>query len=210
MVNQNSESAELNRLLQKAQKGDPQAFEQLFQFYRDTLEQTVALRMDRQLQNRIGVSDIIQDAHMVASRRFHDYLERKPVSFRVWLRQIVQDQLVMAYRKHVLVAGRTVRREIPLPEKSSAALAEQLITRGPTPSQQAVRKEQIRRVQMALEHLAVEDREILLLRDFEQLSYKEISYVLQIESAAARKRYGRALIRLGKLVRDMGLTESQL
>jgi len=210
MINKNNEPAELHGLLQKAQNGDAEAFEQLFHCYRDTLLQTVALRMDPRLRSRVDASDIVQEAHVVAVQRFQDYLERKPVSFRVWLRQIVQDRLLMAYRKHVLAERRTVQREMSLPEQSSVALAEKLADRGPSPSQNVARDEQVRRLRAALGHLSAGDRDILLLRHFEQLSYEEIGYVLHIKSAATRKRYGRALIRLGTLTRDMGVTESQI
>lgn len=207
---QSSDSDELLGLLQKAQKGDSQAFEQLFQCYRGTLRRIVAMRMDPRLLSRVDPSDIIQEAHVVAAKRFQDYLARRPVSFRVWLRQIVNDQLVMAYRKHMLADRRTVHREIPLPEQSSVALAEQLITCDSTPSQKVARTEQAKCVRMALGGLSNEDRDILLLRHFEQLPYNEIGYILHIKPATARKRCGRALFRLGTLMHGMGLTESQL
>jgi RNA polymerase sigma-70 factor (ECF subfamily) len=210
MMNKNSESSELYDLLQKARTGNTKAFEQLFQFHRDTLRQIVALSMDPHLSARVDASDIIQDAYAVAAQRFPNYLEREPVSFRVWLRQIVQDQLLMACRRHMRADRRSVYREIPLPEQSSVALAEQLTAQGPAPSQQIARAEQIRHVRVALGQLGDEDREILLMRHFEQLSYKEIGYILHLESAAARKRYGRALIRLGNMMRNTGFTESQL
>lgn len=210
MINENNKSVKLHELLQKARTGNAEAFEQLFQFYRDTLGQIVALRMDPHLSSRIDASDIIQEAYVVAAKRFPDYLECQSVSFRVWLRQIIQDQLLMAYRRHVRADRRSVYREIPLPEQSSVALVEQLTTKGPAPSQQIARAEQIRQVRAALGQLVNEDREILLMRHFEQLSYNEIGYILHLESAAARKRYGRALIRLGSIMRNMGLSESQL
>ena len=40
------------------------------------------------------------------------------------------------------------------------------------------------------------DREILLMRTVEELPYQEIGCLLDIAPAAARKRYGRALLRL--------------
>jgi DNA-directed RNA polymerase specialized sigma24 family protein len=40
------------------------------------------------------------------------------------------------------------------------------------------------------------DRQVLLLRDANELPYEEIARLLDIEPAAARKRYGRALIHL--------------
>ena len=198
------------QLLERACSGSEEAFELLFERYRDYLHQVVTMRMNPQMSYRVDASDILQEAHMVATKRLQDYLRRKPVSFRVWLRQITHDQLLMAYRKHIQAERRTVNREIPLPEQSSIQLARQLMDHGPTPSQQVARDEQVRCIRRALGRLPEDDRNIILMRNYEQLSFEEIGYVLHIESATARKRYGRALIRLGNITRDMGLTESQI
>jgi RNA polymerase sigma-70 factor (ECF subfamily) len=87
-------------------------------------------------------------------------------------------------------------------------LAQQLIASGSTPSEHVAKHELARRVRQAIARLADIDREILLMRNFERLSYGEIAYVLQIDPAAARKRHGRALLRLNKILREKGLKES--
>ncbi|MHC4087199.1 MAG: RNA polymerase sigma factor [Planctomycetota bacterium] len=209
-TDQGDNSFDTQQLLKRAGAGSEEAFEQLFQHYRGYLHQVVAMRLDPHMCHRVDASDIIQEAQMVAIRRLQDYLQRKPVSFRVWLRQIAHDQLLMAYRKHVQAKRRTVNREIRLPEQSSIQLASLLLDNGPTPSQQAARDEQVRCIRLALGRLPDDDRDIILMRNHEQLSFEEIGYVLHIESATARKRYGRALIRLGKITCEMGLTESQI
>jgi DNA-directed RNA polymerase specialized sigma24 family protein len=48
------------------------------------------------------------------------------------------------------------------------------------------------------------------MRNFEALSYNEIAALLEINPAAARKRNGRALLRLHELLSADGLTASQL
>ena len=45
------------------------------------------------------------------------------------------------------------------------------------------------------------------MRHAENLPYEEISCLLDIEAGAARKRYGRALIRLQKVLTDHGVLE---
>jgi RNA polymerase sigma-70 factor (ECF subfamily) len=72
------------------------------------------------------------------------------------------------------------------------------------------RQELARSVRQALARLVEADREILLLRSFENLSYAEAAAVLDIDPATARKRHGRALLRLDKTLRQAGLSESQL
>ena len=66
-------------------------------------------------------------------------------------------------------------------------------------------RELARRVREALARLAEPEREILMLRNFEGLSLQEIACVLDIDPAAARKRHGRALLRLRKELIDDGL-----
>lgn len=197
-------------LLEQVRSGNKEALETLFQHYRGYLHQVVKMRLDPRVSHRIDASDIIQEAQIVATRRLQDYLNCRPVSFRVWLHQIAHDQLLMAYRKHVQAERRTVNREVSLPEKSSIQLARQLMDNGPTPSQQVVRDEQVKCIRRALGRLSDDDRNIILMRNCEQLSFNDIGYVLDIEPATARKRYGRALIKLSKFTREMGLTESQI
>ena len=65
----------------------------------------------------------------------------------------------------------------------------------------------LRLVGEAIAELGEIDREILMMRSFEGRSYDEIACILEIEPAAARKRYGRALLRLRKTLNDRGLFE---
>jgi RNA polymerase sigma-70 factor (ECF subfamily) len=78
---------------------------------------------------------------------------------------------------------------------------------GPSPSQALEAREFAERVSRAVGELAEADREILLMRHAEELSYEAIACLLDIEPAAARKRFGRALIRLQKVLTDHGVLE---
>ena len=92
------------------------------------------------------------------------------------------------------------------PERSSLLLARSLLA-GPSPSRAVQARELSERVSQAVADLAEADREILLMRDADELPYEEIACLLDIEPAAARKRYGRALIRLQKILSDRGILE---
>jgi RNA polymerase sigma-70 factor (ECF subfamily) len=118
--------------------------------------------------------------------------------------------MLMMRRRHLGAARRAVAREVALPERSSLLLARQLLAGGSTPSQQLDQQELGRRVRQAVSELPEPDREVLLMRTFEGLSFAEVAYMLKIDPAAARKRHGRALLRLGRILAEGGLTESQL
>jgi RNA polymerase sigma-70 factor (ECF subfamily) len=194
-------SEETRALLDRVRQGDRAAFDQLFTHYQGYLRRVVALRLDPQLRARVGVSDVVQETQLEAFQRLQAFLEQDgTLPFRLWLRQLAADRLQKLRRFHVRTARRAVGREIQLPEESSLQLANQLLAGDPSPSQQVSRRELARRVDDALHALAEPDREILLLRSFEGLSYEEAGYLLGVEPAAARQRHARALLRLHKLL----------
>ena len=113
----------------------------------------------------------------------------------------LRDRLAKARRRHLGAGRRAIEREVRLPDESSFALAQELLAGGRSPAETADREELARRIRQALVELPEADRDILILRDYEGLTYEEAAYILQIEPAAARKRHGRALVRLHKLLR---------
>lgn len=203
------DSAETCRLLNEARAGDEQAFNQLIARHRGSLRRFVAARLDPRVQARLDPSDVVQETQLEAFRRIDDYLERRPMPFRVWLRKTAYERLLKLRRFHLDAAQRSVTCELGLPDQSSLLLARPLLDRGPSPSQQLDRQDLVGRVREALAGLSETDREVLLMRHVDELPYLEIGYILGVEPAAARKRYGRALLRLREVLRDAGLLEGQ-
>jgi RNA polymerase sigma-70 factor (ECF subfamily) len=203
------DSDETSGLLNEIRQGQP-AFDRLFSRHRDALRATVGLRFDPALRGRLDPSDVVQDTQMEAFRRLPEYLQRQPMPFHLWLRKMAHERLIMMRRRHLGASCRAVGSELPLPEQSSAMLAKNLMASEQSPSQQVATAELAQRVRLAMGQLPDTDREILLMRTFEMLSYDDIACVLEIESAAARKRYGRALLRLHGLLAAEGITGSKL
>lgn len=71
----------LERLLERAARGDSRAIDELLSGQRTRLRQMVNVRMDARLQARIDPSDVVQEALMVASQKLEGYLESQPVPF---------------------------------------------------------------------------------------------------------------------------------
>jgi RNA polymerase sigma-70 factor (ECF subfamily) len=122
------------------------------------------------------------------------------------VRKTAYEHLLRSRRDHRR-DRRSVAREEAWPDRSSLLLARSLLGGGPSPSQALQARELAERVSRAVAELADSDREILLLRDADGLPYEDIACLLEIEPAAARKRYGRALIRLQKVLTDWGIVE---
>jgi RNA polymerase sigma-70 factor, ECF subfamily len=187
--------------LRRAAEGDQAAWAELLGRHRSRFRRMVALRLDRRLLGRIDPSDVIQEASLEAARALPKYLERPELPFFLWLRWLTGMTLQAQHRKHLGVGARDASREVriiegPIPGATSAALAAQLLGHDTRPSVAAVRAERKLRLQEALDALDPIDREVLVLRHFEELTAEETARVIGIERSAASKRYMRALKRL--------------
>ncbi len=121
-----------------------------------------------------------------------------------WLYRLALDSLWEAWRRETRDC-RDLQREVPWPDRSSVQLGLSLIAPGTSPSQALERKELQEQVRQAMAALKPADREILAMRHFEQLSFKEIAQVLGIKGGAANLRYVRALARLKTLCQHLDL-----
>src|SRR6516164_3978575 len=195
-------------LLDAARNGDESALAVLFERHRSRLERMVRLRMDRRLQGRVDPADVVQDAYLVVRGKFPQYSVDSPLPFFRWLRLEVGQKLVDVHRFHLGAQMRNAGQEVSLhrgalPPVSSLSLAEQLLGKLTTASQAAMRAELRIRVQEALNSMDPQDREVLLLRHFEELSNAEAAQVLGIKPSAAVNRYVRALKRLKEVFQGM-------
>lgn len=193
-----------NDLLQALDRGDRTVFDQLFERHRAQLHWLVSLRLDPRLSRRMDASDVIQETHLEALNRLEDFIDRRPMPFDLWLRKTAVQKLAQLRRLHLQTERRDVRRE--LPNGSSMALVSSLIDDRNSPSRDAARSEQCQLVMRVVAQLSEDDQDVLLMKNVEGLSHQEIGYLLDVEPATVRKRYGRALVRLRQLLVRNGLT----
>ena len=201
------DSTQTRALLDRIGQDDPRALGELLDRHRNELRDFVDFHLDPRLRARLDPSDVVQETQAELARRIDDYLANRPMPFRLWLRKKAYERLLNLRRDHVTRARRSVRREVAWPDRSSLLLARPLLAGGPSPSQQMEARELAERLSRAVGRLADADREILLMRHAEDLPFDEIACLLGIEPAAARKRFGRALIRLQKLLVEENVLE---
>jgi RNA polymerase sigma-70 factor (ECF subfamily) len=195
------ESGATDELLRRARGGEQAALAELFARHRDQLGRMVRLRLDRRLSGRVDPSDVLQEAYLDVARRFPEYAAAEPVSVLLWLRTVVGQRLIDVHRRHLGAKMRSAGQEISLyrgamPQVSSASLAGQLLGRLTSPTRAAVRAELQLRLQEALNAMEPLDREVIVLRHFEDLNNAETAEVLGLQPSATSKRYIRALRRL--------------
>lgn len=202
-----ADSTETQGLLDKARQGDPAAVECLLSRHRAELHAFVAVRLDPRIRARVDPSDVVQETQMIVARRLSDFLKRRPMPFHLWVRKTAYQRLLNLRRDHRVTVRRSVDREQALLDRSSLLLARPVLAG--SADRRAADRESAERVGRAVERLSEADREILLMRHVDELSYAEVSCLLEIDAAAARKRYGRALLRLRRVLADDGLLEDR-
>ncbi len=194
-------------LIAQAKGGDESAVNQLMDRHRNSLRQLVRMRLDHKIQNRIDVSDVVQDVLVEANRRLQRYLADPMMPFHLWLRQIAKDRIIDAHRRHRVSAKRSVDREQQLVaprgfDQSSIQLASMLGDGRLTPAAAALQKEMARKVEESIAKLDEKDCEIIIMRHYEHLTNQEIGQILNLSEPAASMRYLRAIKRLKQAMQD--------
>lgn len=192
-------------LLSAVREGDDDAINRLLEKHRPPIRRLVELRLDRKVQQRVDVSDVVQDVMIEASGRLQKYLDDPAMAFHLWLRQIAWDRIIDTYRRHRVSAKRSMDREQPMsapagPDQSTMEFAVQLCDPGLTPAAAATQRELALKVEAAIERLGDQDREIILMRHYEHLTNQEIAEVLGLNPPAASMRYLRSVRRLRELL----------
>jgi RNA polymerase sigma-70 factor (subfamily 1) len=180
-------------LVRRLQAGDEAAFDELLARHREAMLARAGRRLPPKLRRRVSVSDVVQEACIVAYERRKTFEHRGPDAFLHWLNAIVDRRAMQAVRTHVAAARRAIGREAPAPASSceGPALAGGL----PTPSQHAVGAEAALRARAALGALAPDYREVLRLARDERLPLRTVAERMGRTREAVKKLYARALAR---------------
>jgi RNA polymerase sigma-70 factor (ECF subfamily) len=127
--------------------------------------------------------DIVQDAALRALRHFEGFRDGDA---RAWLLTIVRNACYSWHRSH-----RVERASVPLTDELSMDL--------PSPRSAdalAIESSERERVHAAVAALAPELREVIVLRELQDLSYREISEIVGIPMGTVMSRLSRARDRL--------------
>lgn len=191
-------------LMNKIRQGSEEALGEAFTQYNDRLRRIVRFRLDYRLAGRVSESDVIQETYIAAAKRVEHLENYQDMTPFLWLRLLVAQKLTDLHRVHLQAEKRDVRREVALlagpSAHTSVAMAANLIGAKTGASSLLEKAEQIEKLENTLNEMDDMDREVIALRHFEELSNIETAKVLNIEPAAASKRYVRAMGRLAELM----------
>jgi RNA polymerase sigma-70 factor (ECF subfamily) len=172
-------------LILRCQAGDKSAFEPLVKRY---MRQAASFALGWTGSHDTAL-DVSQDAFVRAYRAIDRFDPERP--FYPWFQRILRNVCLNHIRK------RKRQAEVDIDDVAPAASSD------PLPDTALERKQLQQQVWSAIHDLNEQDREILVLREFQGLSYAEISDVLDIPKGTVMSRLHNARRRLRDRLADV-------
>ncbi|MFO0906505.1 MAG: sigma-70 family RNA polymerase sigma factor [Pirellulales bacterium] len=167
--------------------------------YQAWLKLLARLEIDRRFQGKFSESDAVQQTLFEAWRCWDRFQGDEEPARLAWLRQILAHQLAHLARRYGATQKRDAAREQSLDQslaQSAHRLRDVLAADQSTPSAALQREEQSLQLAAALDRLPSDYREVLVLRNLEELSHDEIATRLGRSPGAVRMLWLRALAAL--------------
>ena len=160
-----------------AKGGDDSALEQLCRVYGERVRRIIRLRMGKEIRPRLDSMDLVQEALVSALGGLKDFTYRNEGDFLRWLSRITENELRDNLDK-LYSDKRDIRREVRLESYGPTTGGRFAGTAGPidatTPSVIMSKKEDLDKLEKAIDELKPDYREVVVLAKIEGLSYKEI------------------------------------
>jgi RNA polymerase sigma-70 factor (ECF subfamily) len=181
---------ESTALLRRARDGAPDALETLYQRVAGRLLGFIRLRLGRTLRAQLESRDILQATLLKSFEHLPQFEQSDSASLMAWLARIAENEIRDRADYHNR-QRRDARLEVPL-ETVHAGVAASVRS----VLSQLVLDERAERLERALEALDDHYREVIILRSFEELSFREIGARLGKTEDACRMLFARAMAAL--------------
>jgi RNA polymerase sigma-70 factor (ECF subfamily) len=182
------------RLLAGLRAGHESAFETMIRLYGGRLL-AVARRIT---QNDEDARDVVQSAYLSAFRALDDFEGACQLS--TWLHRIVVNTALMRLRSHRRKPEESIEALLPAFQEDGHHVGQ--FFEWNAPADQLLEREQTRAtVRACIQRLPDNYREVLVLRDIEELSTQEVAQMLTITATAVKVRLHRARQALSTLLR---------
>jgi RNA polymerase sigma-70 factor (ECF subfamily) len=192
-------SHKTRHLVAQAKQGDQSALNQLCWVYGERIRRRIRLRMGKELRSKLESVDIVQDALMCAFRNLEDFTYTSEGDFLRWLGRIAENRIRSNLEK-LHADKRDIHKEISLNNGVSMSKGDPVqipeLARNTTPSVILSKKEDLDRLEKAIDKLKPEYRQIIVWAKIDGLSYKEIGERLGKSADAAGHLLLRAMVSL--------------
>lgn len=182
-------------LLERWHGGDRAALDELLLRNLAWVQDYVGRRLGPQLLQKEEAVDLVQDACVDILTYGPRFVVADRARFRALLGRMVENNL-RDKRDYYAAQRRDADRERGLSSCTVLRLGE-------TPSQIVARDEHAEMTRLAIDLLPPQERDVLVLREYEQLQYDDIAAKVGLSTSGVRKCYRRALVALAGKVRSL-------
>ncbi len=186
-------------LVARARAGDRDAYDRLFELAADRALLFVRLRLGPALRDKVDALDVLQEAYLEAHQAFPRFEYRGRASFSRWLCRSIVNR-IRGLADHFGAKKRQARPAGGAPPPPISHVLERAAAPDTGPVTAVARQEERERLARAIEQLEPDEREVLLLRYFQDRTIEEVAASLGRSESAARRPLGRATARLGRIV----------
>lgn len=199
---QQAEQDALAGLVQRCLAGDQQAWQTLV-----TVQHSRVYGICyRFLGNQSEAEDTTQDVFLKLYRNLRSFDPAKG-SLQTWITTLTRNLLVDQFRRTKLERATDSLDVSATSEDDGPTLLERVPDTRPNQEQRYAGLELKARIQHALTRISPELREAVILRDLEDMDYKEIALVLKIPEGTVKSRISRGRSELGRMLQR---TEGQV
>ena len=188
-------------LVARARALDSEAVDELVHAHLDELRAFVRFQVDPRLRVRESVSDIVQSACREVLEDLPAFDDRGSGSFRAWLFTATLNKAREKGRRH-RAQKRDLCRDRPVEDlaggvdRSRGDVYRSLLSLDASPSEHAIARERLELLERAMDKLAPDERDVLLLSRVVGLTHREIAPRLGRTERAVRSLVTRASVRL--------------
>jgi len=178
-------------LIARFQEGDEQAYVELVNRYRDRL-MTFVFRFVNDMEQ---AEDIVQDALLKLYTHKHYY--KNIAKFSTWMYTIAGNLAKTELRK------KKSHKTTNLSQMGSEDRDYELPAVEPDTDEVAQSEYIEKKIQAAIQQLPLHFRTVTILRDIQELSYEEISKIVDVPLGTVKSRINRARLQLQKDLKDL-------
>lgn len=193
-------------LVALAKDGDESALNRLYTAYAERVRWMVRFRMGKELRGKLESMDLVQETFIRALNGLEDFTYRNEGDFVRWLSRIAENELRGNLRR-LHAEKRDIRKEVRVDDCEPTGGDGFLGTLGPiratTPSVLLSRKEDLAKLEKAMDKLKPQHREVIVLIKIEGLSYGEIGVRSNMTADAVRMLATRAMVALAAAFRSI-------
>ena len=175
---------EEHRLIIQAKEGNVGAFEQLVAAYEGWVYRLVLIRTD----DPADALEVVQDVFLTVYTKLPALKDEG--AFATWVYRIAVNAAYMKLRtrRH----HEEISLEVGLPALTNDRLSQDVADWSQIPEEMVLRDETSQHLQQAIARLPPDDRVVIVLRDMEERSHREIGSMLELSIPAVKSRLHRA------------------